>query len=65
VPDHVEVEERAHQRLVLRFDPDRVAAHDLITWLAARAPIADLVLEETPIERIVAAIYRNGLPEQQ
>jgi viologen exporter family transport system ATP-binding protein len=62
VPELVEVEERAPQRLLLRFDRDRVAAHDLIAWLAARAPILDLVLEETPIERIVAAIYRNGLP---
>ena len=65
VPDHVEVEERAPQHLVLRFDRDVVAAHDLIGWLAARAPIADLVLEETPIERIVAAIYRDGLPAQR
>jgi len=62
VPDHIEIEERAPQRLVLRFDRTVVAAHDLITWLAARTPIADLVLEETPIERIVAAIYRDGLP---
>ena len=62
VPTHVEIEERAAQRLVLRFDRDTVAAHDVITWLAARAAIADLVLEETPIERIVAAIYRDGLP---
>jgi len=62
VPAYVEVEERAPRQLVLRFDRDAVAAHDLITWLAARASIADLVLEETPIERIVAAIYRDGLP---
>jgi viologen exporter family transport system ATP-binding protein len=62
VPEHIEIEERAAQRLVLRFDRTVVAAHDLITWLAARTPIADLVLEEAPIERIVAAIYRDGLP---
>jgi viologen exporter family transport system ATP-binding protein len=62
MPPEVEIEERGLQRLVLRFHRDRVAAHDLIAYLAARAPIADLALEETPIERIIAAIYRNGLP---
>jgi len=62
IPEGVEIQERAPQRLVLGFDRDRVAAHELIAWLAARAPIADLALEETPIERIVAGIYRDGLP---
>src|SRR6202158_4127086 len=65
LPDHIDVEERGAQRLVLRFDRDRVAAHELIAWLAARAPIADLSLEETPIERIVAGIYRDGLRPQR
>lgn len=60
LPEHVEVEERAAERLVLRFHRDEVAAASLITWLAERAPIADLALEETPIERIVAGIYRRG-----
>jgi len=61
LPAHVEVDERAAQRLILRFDRDQVAAHEVIAWLAARAPIADLSLEETPIERIIAGIYRDGL----
>ena len=60
LPEHVEVEERAAERLVLRFHRDEVAAANLITWLAERAPIADLSLEETPIERIIAGIYRRG-----
>ena len=62
VPESVEVEEHAATRLVLRFRRDQVPAPQLIAWLAERAPIADLSLEETPIERIVAGIYRNGLP---
>ena len=62
LPPHVEVEERAPERLVLRFQGDRTAAPRVIAWLAERAPIADLALEETPIERIVAGIYRDGLP---
>ncbi|MBI1817886.1 MAG: ABC transporter ATP-binding protein [Deltaproteobacteria bacterium] len=61
VPANVEVEERGPERLVLRFRRDQVPAPQLIAWLAERAPITDLSLEETPIERIVAGIYRNGL----
>jgi ABC-2 type transport system ATP-binding protein len=60
VPANVEVEERAARRLVLRFHRDVVAAPALIAWLAERAPILDLSLEETPIERIVAGLYRQG-----
>ena len=62
LPEHVEVEERAHERLVLRFRRDVVPPAQLIAWLAERSPIADLSLEETPIERIIAAVYRDGLP---
>jgi len=60
VPDGVAVEERRRARLVLRFDRERIPAPKLIAWLAERAPIADLSLEETPIERIVAELYRRS-----
>jgi ABC-2 type transport system ATP-binding protein len=60
LPDGVELEERKASRLVLRFRRDRVGAAALIAWLAERAPIADLSLEEPPIERIVAELYRRG-----
>ncbi len=62
VPPDVEVEERGPERLVLRFRRDLVPAAQLIAWLAERATIADLSLEETPIERIVAGLYRHGMP---
>jgi ABC-2 type transport system ATP-binding protein len=61
LPDGVEEEERAPERLVLRFRRDRVPSGELVGWLAARAAIVDLAIEEPPIERIVAGIYRNGL----
>jgi viologen exporter family transport system ATP-binding protein len=60
LPDAVEQEERAATRLVLRFRRDRIGAASLIAWLGERAPIADLSLEEPPIERIVAELYRRG-----
>jgi ABC-2 type transport system ATP-binding protein len=61
LPPGVEEEERRPERLVLRFRRDSISAGSLVEWLFARAPIADLAVEEPPIERIVAAIYRNGL----
>jgi ABC-2 type transport system ATP-binding protein len=62
LPDGVEVEERRAERLVLRFRPERIGAARLIAFLSDRTPIADLVLEEQPIERIVAELYRRGRP---
>ncbi len=61
LPDGVVVEERASERLVLRFHRDTIPSGELVGWLSARASILDLAIEELPIERIVAAIYRDGL----
>jgi viologen exporter family transport system ATP-binding protein len=60
VPPGAQVEERSRARLVIRFDRERIPAAKLIAWLSERAPIADLSLEETPIERIVAELYRRS-----
>ncbi len=61
LPDGVRVTERGPERLVLRFAREDIPAPELISWLAERAPIADLTLEDPPIEDIVAKIYREGL----
>ena len=61
LPEGVEEEERGPERLVLRFRRDRVPSGRLVEWLSARQTIADLAIEEPPIERIVAGIYRHGL----
>jgi ABC-2 type transport system ATP-binding protein len=63
LPDGVVEEDRGPERLVLRFDRERIGSGRLIEWLTERAPIADLSLTEPPIERVVAEIYRRGLPE--
>jgi ABC-2 type transport system ATP-binding protein len=60
LPDGVLVEDRRRARLVLRFDRERMPAAKLIAWLSERAAIADLTLEETPIERIIAELYRRS-----
>ena len=62
LPAGVEEEERGPERLVLRYRRDRMPSADLVAWLTDRASIADLSIEEPPIERIVAEIYRRGLP---
>jgi ABC-2 type transport system ATP-binding protein len=63
LPDGVVEEDRGPERLVLRFDRSRIGSGRLIEWLTERTPIADLSLAEPPIERVVAEIYRRGLPE--
>ncbi len=61
LPPAVEEEERAPERLVLRFRRDAISSAQLIEWLSARTPIADLAIEEPPIEHIMAGIYRGEL----
>jgi ABC-2 type transport system ATP-binding protein len=60
LPAGVEEEDRGRERLVLRFRNDAMPSGRLVEWLAARRPIVDLALEEPPIERIIAGIYRRG-----
>jgi ABC-2 type transport system ATP-binding protein len=62
LPEGVVEQERGPERLVLRFERDRIPSARLIEWLSERRPIADLSIEEPPIERIVGEIYRRGLP---
>ncbi|MEN8184938.1 MAG: ATP-binding cassette domain-containing protein, partial [Myxococcota bacterium] len=64
LPSGVVEEDRGPERLVLRFDRERIRSGRLIEWLTERTPIADLSLEEPPIERVVAEIYRRGIPER-
>jgi ABC-2 type transport system ATP-binding protein len=64
LPEGVVEEERGPERLVLRFDRERISSGRLIEWLAERAPIADLTLSEPPIERVVAGLYRSGFEER-
>jgi len=56
--DDVQVE-GSRQRL--RFRRDRFSAAALISAVAEQAAIADLAIEETPIEDIVRRIYREGI----
>jgi ABC-2 type transport system ATP-binding protein len=58
-PDAEEVA-RDGQRVHLRFDPQRVAAPELISRITARHPVRDLFVEHPPIEEIIARLYGAG-----
>jgi ABC-2 type transport system ATP-binding protein len=55
-PDVTEVR-RDGSRVVLRFEPRRVAAAELIARITARHAIHDLFVENPPIEEIIASLY--------
>jgi len=57
-PDAIAVRQEGHRARV-RYDPQRVATPDLIARITARYPVADLVVENPPIEQIVARLYRD------
>lgn len=53
---------RDGSRVVLRFDPRRVSAAELIGRVTARHAVRDLFVENPPIEEIVARLYRKEQP---
>jgi len=46
-------------RAYITFDPQRIPAAELIARTSARYPVVDLMVENPPIEQIVARIYRR------
>jgi ABC-2 type transport system ATP-binding protein len=57
-PEAISIRQEGH-RAVIRFDPGRVSAADLISRVTARYAVADLTVENPPIEEIVARLYRQ------
>ena len=53
----VRIVSREDHRLTLAFNPDIVPAAQLITRVAKRYSVTDLVVEHAPIERIMAKLY--------
>jgi ABC-2 type transport system ATP-binding protein len=47
-------------RLVLQFDPAEHPAAELVAAVAQRYPVADLFVENPPIEELVAELYRQN-----
>ena len=57
-PDAIAVRQEG-LRARISYDPQRVATPDLIARITARYPVTDLVVENPPIEEIVARLYRE------
>jgi ABC-2 type transport system ATP-binding protein len=56
----VETVEQGDARLVLRFDPARVAIADLISAIIARHPVSDIAIVEPDLEGVVREIVEAG-----
>jgi len=54
------VVDQADARVEMAYDPQRVSTADLVSRLCARYPVRDLTIENEPIERVVARLYREG-----
>ena len=55
-PD-MEIISREKQRIVMKFDPEKITAAELISKVAAHHRIRDLFIENPPIEEIIAQLY--------
>lgn len=63
LPECVDVERLPGDEWLLRFDPDRIPATDVIALLNARCGMVDLIVENPPIDEVVARRYeRMGKP---
>jgi ABC-2 type transport system ATP-binding protein len=51
------------RRFILAFDPQRISVADLIARIARNYPVHDLLVENPPIEAIVARIYAQRSSE--
>jgi ABC-2 type transport system ATP-binding protein len=54
--------EAEHYRLRLEADPDVQPIERLVATLVERYRIADLTVEEPPLDDVIAAIYAAGRP---
>lgn len=58
--DNVEVVTQEPGRLVLRFDPAKIAVADLIAAVAAIQPVSDIAIVEPALESVVREIVQSG-----
>ncbi len=61
-PAGVSVREREGNRVTFSFDPQKTPTAALIAQMASRFSVRDLLVQNPPIEEIIAALYRNHTP---
>ncbi|WP_434048954.1 MULTISPECIES: ABC transporter ATP-binding protein [Sorangium] len=57
---HAEVIRREGDRVTLRFDPAAISTAELVGRVTARYPVRDLLVQNPPIDEIVARLYGEG-----
>ncbi|XYH95484.1 ATP-binding cassette domain-containing protein [Sorangium sp. So ce1128] len=57
---HAEVIRREGDRVTLRFDPAEISTAELVGRVTARYPVRDLLVQNPPIDEIVARLYGEG-----
>ena len=55
-----EIVSREERHLVVRFDPERVAATDVISAVVGRFPVSDIAIVEPALEGVVREIVESG-----
>jgi ABC-2 type transport system ATP-binding protein len=53
--------QREGRRVTLQYDPDTVSTADLIGRIASRYAVHDLMVQNPPIEEIIARLYREQI----
>ncbi|MGL1893889.1 MAG: ATP-binding cassette domain-containing protein [Spirochaetaceae bacterium] len=55
--DHVDILSQSKGVITLEFNPETIPAQNVIKWLADNVTIKDLLVENPPIEEIIARLY--------
>ncbi|MGB3331097.1 MAG: ATP-binding cassette domain-containing protein, partial [Thermomicrobiales bacterium] len=58
--DGVEIDEQTDTRLLLRFDPERIAVADIITAVIGQRAVSDISIIEPDLEGVVREIVEQG-----
>ena len=59
VPTDAKVADRQGNRVYIQFDPHRISATALIADITSKHQVADLFVENPPIEEVIARIYEG------
>ena len=59
VPEEAKVSDRHGNRVYVLFDPHHISAADLISDVTSNNAVADLYVENPPIEEVIARIYEG------
>lgn len=59
LPEQAESMKQTGRDVVIAFNPEKISAQEMIACAAGRMPIADLTVESTDVEQMIADMYRE------